>query len=166
MKKNNVTYLSDLDDLIDLDSVPTNKPQDFNTKMIQESFEREQAMNPLKQKMRKDSNYKQALNGGDYTTMNVVPQDTYHHTQNYQMQGDNMEYRMGPKSYGYGPDFPPFLTENYNQLSCVDVANHLNSCPVCSKLYNDDYKSSYMIIIGLLIVAVIILVKKLLDDKL
>jgi hypothetical protein len=172
MKKSNVTYLSDLDDLIDLDNVPStigNKGgQNFNQRMAQEAQEREQTLNPIKQKIRKNVDFRAAMNGGmeptTYQTMNNIP-----------------EYTLGPKAQQYtshggqghgsmeyidnGAGFPPFLTEGYTQLNCIDVANHLQTCPVCSRLYNEDYKTPYLIIIALLVITCVILIKKIIDNK-
>lgn len=47
-------------------------------------------------------------------------------------------------------------------LSCVDVCNHVNSCPVCSKIHNND-KTIYIILIILLSIITIICLKKILN---
>lgn len=46
--------------------------------------------------------------------------------------------------------------------SCLDVADHISTCPICSKLYKDD-KVVYLIAIVVLAIIVIILLKKILD---
>lgn len=46
--------------------------------------------------------------------------------------------------------------------SCIDVANHLASCPICSKFYNND-KTIYIIAIVVLTIVCILLLKKVLD---
>ncbi len=46
--------------------------------------------------------------------------------------------------------------------SCLDVAEHIANCPICSKFYNDD-KSIYIIAIIVLAVICILLLKKILD---
>lgn len=45
-------------------------------------------------------------------------------------------------------------------ISCIDAANHVSSCPVCSKLYTCD-KTIYLVIIAILTILVILLAKKL-----
>jgi hypothetical protein len=49
-----------------------------------------------------------------------------------------------------------------NTPSCLDVAEHIANCPICSKFYNND-KTIYIISIFVLIVIVILLLKRVLD---
>ena len=57
-------------------------------------------------------------------------------------------------------------TNKYSALdgtpSCLNVAEHISGCPICSKFYNDD-KSIYIIAIIVLAVICILLLKKVLD---
>lgn len=46
--------------------------------------------------------------------------------------------------------------------SCLEVAEHVANCPICSKLYNND-KTIYIIAIAILSVICILLLKKVLD---
>ena len=46
--------------------------------------------------------------------------------------------------------------------SCLNVAEHISGCPICSKFYNDD-KSIYIIAIIVLAVICLLLLKKVLD---
>lgn len=55
------------------------------------------------------------------------------------------------------PQFNPLF------MNCRDVAEHVTACPVCSKLYTCD-KTIYIVIIILLVIACIILTKKLLES--
>jgi len=43
--------------------------------------------------------------------------------------------------------------------SCLDVAGHIDNCPICSKFYNND-KSVYIVTIIVLVIICIILLKK------
>jgi hypothetical protein len=148
--KSNVTYI---DDLIDLDTVPSSEPN-FNKKMEQENLDREKMAGPLKSKIRKNVDFRYAMNGGNNE------------------QNDN-NYALGPRAHGnlinpseyqqHQQQFMPFLQENYPAvLNCVDVSNHHMSCPVCSRLYNND-KTTYIIVIILLVIVSIILLKRVLD---
>ena len=47
-------------------------------------------------------------------------------------------------------------------LSCIDISDHVKSCRVCSKLYNND-KILYIIIICVLCIIILLLLKKVLD---
>ena len=45
-------------------------------------------------------------------------------------------------------------------LNCVDVANHVSSCPVCCKLYNNNERIVYIITIIILVIICLLLFKK------
>jgi hypothetical protein len=47
-------------------------------------------------------------------------------------------------------------------ISCADIYKHIENCPICGKLYNND-KTIYIILIIFLTVVCIILLKKVLD---
>lgn len=48
------------------------------------------------------------------------------------------------------------------ELNCVDVAKHVEGCPVCTRLYNND-RTVYVIVIVILVVLCLLLLKKVLD---
>jgi hypothetical protein len=48
-------------------------------------------------------------------------------------------------------------------LHCVDIANHIKDCPVCSKLYHHD-SSSYIAVIVVLVIICLILTQKILNS--
>jgi hypothetical protein len=81
----------------------------------------------------------------------------------------SVQYRQPPPSrqeqYGtpIGED-PPLKKFNMplNTPSCLDVAEHIANCPICSKFYNTD-KTIYIIAIIVLFVICILLLKKILD---
>ena len=50
----------------------------------------------------------------------------------------------------------------FGSPSCLDVADHISKCPICSKFYNTD-KTIYIIAIITLIIICILLLKKVLD---
>lgn len=54
------------------------------------------------------------------------------------------------------------IQENFTTISCLDVANHIKSCPLCSKFYNND-KTFYIIAIVVLSLICILLLKKVLN---
>lgn len=45
---------------------------------------------------------------------------------------------------------------------CIDIANHIGACPICSKFYRND-KSIYVIVIIVLIIICLLLMKKILN---
>jgi hypothetical protein len=46
--------------------------------------------------------------------------------------------------------------------SCLEVADHIANCPICSKFYSND-KTVYMIVIAVLSIICILLLKRILD---
>lgn len=65
-----------------------------------------------------------------------------------------------PVYESYDTQAPKYAAQG--PLSCIDVANHISSCPICSKLYNND-KTIYVIAIVILSIICILLLKKILD---
>ena len=70
---------------------------------------------------------------------------------NLEMESNNREHAHAPK-YAL-PD---------NSPSCIDVANHIAACPICSKYY-DNNNTVYIISIIILSIICILLLKKVLD---
>lgn len=66
----------------------------------------------------------------------------------------------------YGTPIAPEVVETKNGLSasptCLEVADHIANCPICSKFYNND-KTIYIIAIVLLAIVCILLLKRVLD---
>jgi hypothetical protein len=62
------------------------------------------------------------------------------------------------------PLYKPSRVENFmSPLSCLDVAGHAESCPVCARLYKVDYRI-FIGIIVVLVILVILLFKKVMDN--
>ena len=61
-------------------------------------------------------------------------------------------------------EFNSYKTFNipHNSPTCLDVAEHIANCPICSKFYNND-KTIYIITIVVLAIICIMLLKKVLD---
>jgi hypothetical protein len=85
---------------------------------------------------------------------------------------DSQNYRYGPRSYAL--DRNNKHNHSYNsydslegfsdrRLNCLDVANHVKSCPICSKFYDND-KTMYIVAIIILVIICIILMKKVLEN--
>ena len=82
-----------------------------------------------------------------------------------------MSYRHGD----YGPsrenlsdpiiDHPEERYENFHHRyssPCMDLANHMKDCPICSRFYNND-RMMYIIAIVLLSLLCLMLIKKILN---
>lgn len=76
--------------------------------------------------------------------------------QNFQSPPQQQLQQLDDPSMVMSNDHP-----NPNTSSCVEFYEHVKSCPICSKFYNND-NSVYIIIIVLMIIVIIILLKKIL----
>lgn len=54
-------------------------------------------------------------------------------------------------------------TPNSYKPSCLEVAEHIKDCPICSKLYNNNDNTVYIIVIVILSIICILLLKRVLD---
>lgn len=52
--------------------------------------------------------------------------------------------------------------KNYMDIPCIDIANHIQGCPICSKFYKND-NSLHIITILILSIVCILLLKKVLN---
>lgn len=62
----------------------------------------------------------------------------------------------------------PMAMEQYHpqhlhmQMNCIDIANHVKDCPICSKFY-DNNKTVYIIVIIVLVMVCLLLLKRVLN---
>jgi hypothetical protein len=63
---------------------------------------------------------------------------------------------------GFIPDVRKRFEEDRKKIHCIEVAEHINSCPICSRFYNVD-KTPYMLAIVILSIVCIILLKRVLS---
>ena len=82
------------------------------------------------------------------------PNNTYDNNKSYtpEAYGTQIKHENGVKTFNMPINSP----------SCLDVAEHIANCPICSKFYNTD-KTIYIISIVLLCIVCILLLKKILD---
>lgn len=52
--------------------------------------------------------------------------------------------------------------EPQQHYNCVDIAKHIETCPICSKFYNND-KTVYIIVIVILSIVCLLLLKRVLN---
>jgi hypothetical protein len=73
--------------------------------------------------------------------------------------------------YSQPPPPPQLPIEQVHSLrgigapTCIDVADHVANCPVCSRLYNNNDKTIYIISIIVLIIICLLLLKRVLETK-
>ena len=73
-------------------------------------------------------------------------------------QGQGQEMMMNPPSGGQAY-IEKFASQQFN---CIDIARHIQDCPICSKFYSSD-KTIYIIVIVILAIVCLLLLKKVLN---
>jgi hypothetical protein len=97
---------------------------------------------------------------------NSDEEDSYSH--------NSHNYKYGPRAYSLDKNFKKShsynsydtlesFSDHHKRLNCIDVANHIKSCPICSKFYDND-KTMYVVVIIILVIICIILMKKVLEN--
>ena len=135
----------------------------FSQQMNTENSERAKYSIPMSNKMRTNVNMSRAMDGGSRS----VPSTQY---REFEYQPENPDnYRMGPNAYptqtrNYVPqNYQSLEGYGHREISCIEIANHVRSCPICSKFYDND-KSVYVIIIVILAIVCAILFKKVIEN--
>ncbi len=160
-----------------MDNMPQQSFERFEDKMMNENLERQTQMKPIQGKIRNNVNMSKAMNGGNSINSGSIypsrPQMNYpaeitNTSYNEFRNNDAQNYEFGPRAYPLnkpGNNSYGTLVEGFHdrELSCIEVANHIKSCPICSKFYDND-KSMYIITIIILIVICIILIRKILEN--
>lgn len=77
---------------------------------------------------------------------------------------DNEEYQLGPRAQQRSHQAQHSPQPVNREISCIEIAKHIKSCPICSKFYDTD-KSLYIIVILILLIFCILLLKKILFVK-
>ena len=114
-------------------------------------------------------NYTNNITNRDYKenyTNNITNRD---YKENY-TNGNNSDYKENIYNeviMDYkGKNNSEHHSKKYNrEFNCLDICTHVNSCPLCSKIYNNNDRTVYIIIILILFAICVILMKKLLFNK-
>lgn len=148
-----VTYIDDLPELDDIENVDGPKPYGA----------------PIRQQL-KESKYP----GGD-----LLPPEGAERYQKFIRGTHQVPHDAGmesmvaaapppefPADQGYGTDGELMVQQRYHlppgSPSCIDVANHIEVCPICSRYYKGD-KSIYLVAIVVLAVLCLLLLKRVLN---
>ena len=166
-----------IEDLIDLDDIsggfqpqsldghPPRINQNFQKQMHSEIAERDSQSGPMKNRVRQHSDMRHAMNGGmpyaehtDYSDVFANVREDPYNVRDYHVRDNHVREDPG-RDYQLGPRAAP-----KPELTCIQVANHIRTCPICSKFYDTD-KSIYVVIIVILVVIAMILLKKVLENQ-
>jgi hypothetical protein len=107
-----------------------------------------------------------------YTLIEDLPEnvdESYNIEEKYQgipvEEGNNYHDYSNYSQNNIQPEFENKGLNKYvlphNSPSCIDVANHIELCPICSRHYNSDMK--YIVIIILLTIVCLLMLKKILN---
>lgn len=157
----NVTFINDLPDIDQLEDI-TQQNQFSNTNY--NSFNHpnyNKAYGPLPDSSREDPDkYKKYIRNNSYN----VPQDAgMSMSTNNPMVGNN-RYNNGYNNIEKDEkQYEPIL-QNYmhNMPNCIQIAEHIRECPICSKFYKND-NTVHIIIIIVLSIMCLLLLKRVLD---
>lgn len=150
--ENNVTLIENLPELHDLENY-----ENYENSIIPS----EQAMKVGKFiRQNQVSFLPQSGMGGSIQQPNYLVQNTQEYPQ----------YNSSDSMKIYHPEqYPSRVKEEVktidmpkNSPSCLDVAEHIMNCPLCSKFYHND-NTIYIITIVVLVIIVVLLLKKVLD---
>ncbi len=147
----NVTMINDLPDLDELER----RNQNFGPQNNYDhhGFSNQQGMpeERLQKYIRNPSALSPESGMGGYGEGYGPPQNynNSHATFNYDSPGQQ------PQQQAVQQFVPP-------QLNCLDVAQHIQGCPICSKFYQND-KTVYIIVIVVLSIVCLLLLKRVLN---
>ena len=168
----NIEQLMDLSDIFEsnkhskmqsMDGYPSppHMREDFSSQMNKEIDDRSNIS--YKGKIRPSSDHRIAANAGNPVSSEFYPLSHYDSDMN--MSRLNTKQNME----NYDMDFDDIPIPRYNRqydqtqyISCIEIARHIKSCPICSRFYDND-KSAYIIGIVFLLVICIILLKKIIE---
>jgi hypothetical protein len=154
-----------IDDLLDLDDPKEQITNNNNYKDILPNGQEDKYAKFIRQQHK--SKYEEHESNSNSNNIQGYSQQGNGYSQGYSQQGNGYSHNMN----GYDNDHikesyinnqNPYSIPTNSPYSCLDIAGHIENCPICSKFYNND-KSVYIIAIVILVIMCIILLKKVLD---
>lgn len=162
-----VTFIDNLPDLEDINGLTSDQYKQVNRK-IRQNFQPPHSSSGMN--MNTDVNYGSRNQDQQHFIANTSQENNNLNTSTIQESAQNVIYNQ-PQSQSQAQSqavqaqsqegFKHFNTPICSP-SCLDVAEHISKCPICSKFYNTD-KTIYIIAIITLVIICILLLKKVLD---
>ena len=134
------TLIDNLPDLDDLEGYSNNKQDDKYSKFIRQSHSSPQQSGMVSNNI----NQHMGQSPMGQSPMEQSPMEQYMRHQPSMEQFENKS------------------SHNINSISCLEIAEHVSNCPICSKFYKND-NTIYIIAIVVLLIICILLLKKCLD---
>ena len=149
-----------IDNLPDLDDLEENKVGDKYNKFIRNNH----SPTPMQAGMSSPQDHAMALDTEPMAILAAKPRN-FNKSVGPGMGHEGMGHEgMGHPGMGTTtPVFEAYKNSNLtNGPSCIDVAEHIAICPLCSKFYKSD-NTIYTVTIVILVIICLILLKKVLD---
>jgi len=137
-----VTLLENLPDIEDIDQTP------YGTPIHQQGYQNQSILS--QEQSQKYGHFIRKSNQGPSMYQQHIDHDHDH---------DHAENQYGNP---YIPEKPVSFNMPSNTPSCLDVAEHIQYCPICSRFYNND-KTVYIIAIIVLAIICCLLLKRVLN---
>ncbi len=161
MSYGNVTPLNELPDLEDLERGGHNPNHNPNMNFRnqgdrpsdEEKFQK-YLRNPHKPQIEAGMS-----NNGSIGMMTDMIPSNMNQAEYYARQGGNQVQQMQSQM-----QMPTHQVERFTQPfgNCIDIARHIQDCPICSKFYSSD-KTIYIIVIVILAIVTLLLLKRVLN---
>lgn len=152
MSYGNVTPLNDLPELEDLENRENQNFRRQTDRPVDDEKYQKYLRNPHKPQSEAGmSNYNTSF---DMIPSNMSQQEFYA-MKNAQLQHQNMNRMQNSP-----PPVERFVNSNVG--NCIDIARHIQDCPICSKFYSSD-KTIYIIVIVILAIVTLLLLKRVLN---
>ena len=140
-----------IDDLLDLDDDSTSSGNNNRMNILPNGQEDKYAKFIRQKHTPKYQEHQNNIYQEFYTNQESIPQH-----QGISEQQNVQQFQQQP--YYQLPHNIPL----HSPYSCLDIAGHIDNCPICAKFYKND-KSIYIVTIILLVIICIILLKKVLE---
>jgi hypothetical protein len=145
----NVTMIEDLPELEQLDGIGEPRPPQYNRNIMeQQGLSDEKLQKYIRNPHRIDPS----------AGMTQNPNYPQNRPNQDQPEIDPEQPRMVYKTREMPVQYP----NDPLSYNCLDIARHIQDCPLCSKYYNND-KTAYVIAIIVLSIICLLLLKKVLD---
>lgn len=152
----NITNVTNIDNLLDLDSIPSDIYERQDRPAVNPNFlsmidkeNQDRNIPSIKSKIRQTKDWRGPLGGGNFP--------------------NNIEQEIEPRAYNI-PRIPYHHREerledvSMNEYRCINIVEHVANCPICTKYYTNDRSHLYFIILFLFIVCILLL-KRLLENN-
>lgn len=146
-----------IDGLVDIDSIPSeiNPNLSYNTNLNEqielENINRNEKRGPITNKLVRSNDWRTAVNGGSHNAF---------------IEQIDVDMSMIPKNRRPDHMFPQQQQTYFpQQITCLDIADHVSNCPICTRFYAPEDRTHLYFLIIVLAIICFVLFRKLMDLK-